>query len=127
MNKGNKVMVCVTRQKTCERLIKVGRNISIKREGDLKVVHVAKIGDNFLGNPDEGEAVEYLFQRSKTVGAEMTVLRADDTIGTIVEYAKKNNIDVIILGEGPSSKDDENIIKQIERRLPGVEVRVVPA
>ena len=127
MNKGNKVMVCVTRQKTCERLIKVGRNISIKREGDLKVVHVAKIGDNFLGNPDEGEAVEYLFQRSKTVGAEMTVLRADDTIGTIVEYAKKNNIDVIILGEGPSSKDDENIIKQIERRLPGVELRVVPA
>ncbi|NMA95929.1 MAG: universal stress protein UspA [Clostridiales bacterium] len=120
-------MVCVTRQKTCERLIKVGRNISIKREGDLKVVHVAKIGDNFLGNPDEGEAVEYLFQRSKTVGAEMTVLRADDTIGTIVEYAKKNNIDVIILGEGPSSKDDENIIKQIERRLPGVELRVVPA
>ncbi|NMA96276.1 MAG: universal stress protein [Clostridiales bacterium] len=127
MNKGNKVMVCVTRQKTCERLIKVGKNISIRREGKLKVVHVAKIGDNFLGNPDEGEAVEYLFQRSKTVGAEMTVLRADDIIGTIVDYAKKNNIDVIILGEGPSSKDDENIIKQIERRLPGVEVRVVPA
>lgn len=127
MKKGSKIMVCVTRQKTCERLIKVGQNLSTKLEGDLKVVHVAKVGDNFLGNPDEGEAVEFLFQRSKTAGAEMTVLRADDIIDTLVEYANKNNIDVIVVGEGPNSKGDENIIKQLEKRLPEIELRVIPA
>lgn len=127
MRKGNKVMVCVTRQKTCERLIKVGQNLSTKLEAQLQVIHVAKVGENFLGNPDEGEAVEYLFQKSKTAGAEMTVLRADDIIDTLVQYAKKNNIDVIVLGEGPSSKGDENIIKQLEKRLPEVELKIIPA
>lgn len=120
-------MVCVTRQKTCERLIKVGQNLSTKLEGDLKVVHVAKVGDNFLGNPDEGEAVEYLFQKSKTAGAEMTVLRASDIVDTLVEYANKNHVDIMILGESPSSKEDENIVKQLERRLPEIELRVIPA
>lgn len=127
MKKGSKVMVCVTRQKTCERLIKVGQNLSTKLEGDLKVVHVAKVGDNFLGNPDEGEAVEYLFQKSKTAGAEMTVLRASDIVDTLVEYANKNHVDIMILGESPSSKEDENIVKQLERRLPEIELRVIPA
>ncbi len=127
MKKGSKVMVCVTRQKTCERLIKVGQKLSTKLEGELKVVHVAKIGDNFLGNPDEGEALDYLFGISKTAGADMTVLRAEDVVEKLVDFADKNNIDIIVVGESPRSKGDENIIRQLEQRLPDVEIRVIPA
>ncbi len=127
MKQRDKIMVCVTRQKTCERLIKVGKKLSTKVEGELKVVHVAKTGDNFLGNPDEGEALDYLFQISKTAGADMTVLRAEDVVDKLVEFAEKNDVDVIVLGEGPRSKGDENIIRKLELNLPNVEIRVIPA
>ncbi|HHW70352.1 MAG TPA: universal stress protein [Clostridiales bacterium] len=120
-------MVCVTRQRTCERLIKVGQKLCTKLEGELKVVHVAKTGDNFLGNPDEGEALDYLFQISKAAGADMTVLRAEDVVDKLVDFAEKNGVDMIIVGEGPQSKGDENIIRQLELRLPNVEIRVIPA
>jgi len=122
-----KIMVCVTRQRTCERLIKVGQKLCTKLEGELKVVHVAKTGDNFLGNPDEGEALDYLFQISKAAGADMTVLRAEDVVDKLVDFAEKNGVDMIIVGEGPQSKGDENIIRQLELRLPNVEIRVIPA
>jgi len=105
----------------------VGKKLSTKVEGELKVVHVAKTGDNFLGNPDEGEALDYLFQISKTAGADMTVLRAEDVVDKLVEFAEKNDVDVIVLGEGPRSKGDENIIRKLELNLPNVEIRVIPA
>lgn len=122
-----KIMVCVTRQKTCARLIRAGLKITNEAKGELSVIHVAKLHENFLGNPKEGEALEYLFHISKDAGADMTVLRSDEIVDTLVEFAKKNNIAKIVLGESPYSKNDTNIIHQLELRLPDTEIRVVPA
>lgn len=121
-----KVMVCVTRQKTCERLIKVGQKSAQEFGGELSVVHVVRQGENFLGNPKEGEAIEYLFQISKDAGADMTVLRSENVVESLVEFATKNMITQIILGESPYSKIDSNIIRDLEARLIDVEIRVVP-
>ena len=84
-----KIMVCVTRQKTCERLIRMGEKIANHSKGELSVVHVAKMGTNFLDNPHEGEALEYLFQISKHAGADLSVLRSDNVVNTLVKFAKK--------------------------------------
>jgi len=120
-------MVCVTRQKTCARLIKTGVKISTENKGELSVVHVAKQGENILGNPKEGEALEYLFQISKEAGADMTVLRSERIVDTLVDFAKKHEITIVVMGESPYSKSDTNIIRQLEVRLPDVEIRVIPA
>jgi len=122
-----KIMVCVTRQKTCARLIKAGVMAAAEENGELSVVHVAKVGVNFLGNPKEGEAVEYLFQISKEAGADMTVLRSEDVVETLVDFAIRNGITRIVLGESPFSRDDSNIIRQLELRLPNIDFTVVPA
>ena len=127
MSRGPKILVCVTRQKTCERLIKNGQKLAVKASGQLSVIHVAKIGVNFLGNPDEGEALDYLFQISKEAGADITVLRSDDVVDTIAEYADKNHISMIVLGESPNYQSDTNIIRQLEQRLPSVDIKVIPA
>jgi len=89
---------------------------------------VAKNGVNFLGNPDEGEALDYLFQVSKEAGAEMTVLRSDRVVDTLVDFARKNNVSIVIMGESPGSRGDgdRNIIQEMEKRLPDLELRVVP-
>ncbi len=122
-----KILVCVTRQKTCERLIKIGVKISTENKGELSVVHVAKQGENFLGNPKEGEALEYLFQISKEAGADMTVLRSERIVETLVDFAKKNDITTVVMGESPYSRNDTNIIRQLEVRLPDIEIKVIPA
>ena len=127
MKKVPKVMVCVTRQKTCERLIRVGERIARENNYELSVVHVVKIGVNFLGNPDEGEALDYLFSVSKKAGADMTVLRSENVLNSLVEYAENNGISEIVLGQSPKSQSDTNIMKQLEQKLPGIKFRIVPS
>ena len=45
-----RVLVCVTGQKSCEHLIHVGAEIAREDGAELSVVHVAKMGANFLGS-----------------------------------------------------------------------------
>ncbi len=125
MNKKNRVMVCVTRQRNCERLIRLGKDIADREEGQLFVIHVARLGETFLGNPDEGKALDYLFSISKNVGADMTVLRSQNIVDTLVSFAKDTKITAMVLGQ-PPDKRDSNIIRQLKYRLKDVEIKVVP-
>lgn len=120
-------MVCVTRQKNCERLIKYGKKISDEFDGKLFVIHVAKTGTSFLGNPDESEALEFLYQISNNAGADMAVLRSDNIINTIINYAKENNISHIVLGEPPKGKSGSNIIESLENSLPNIKLKILTA
>jgi len=119
-------MVCVTKQKTCEKLIQSGVKIKKQRNGHLFVVHVAPTGWNFLGNSQEGEALDYLFEISKAVGADMTVLRSSEVVKTIVDFCEKNNITIVVLGESPEASEDNNIIFKLTKKLDkNVELKVV--
>lgn len=126
MEKSN-VLICVTRQKSCERLIRVGHNEAKKSGGKPHVIHVAPIGENFLGNPREGEALDYLFDISKQVGAEMTVLRSNEVVDILTDFSKKRKIGIMVLGESPNIEREGDIIKQLKRKLHNVEFVVVPA
>lgn len=120
------IMVCVTKQKTCERLIKRGVKIKEQKGGSLFVVHVAPTGWNFLGNSKEGEALDYLFEISKSVGADMTVLRSSKVVDSIVEFCKNNSIATVVLGKSPEVAEDDNIILKLGKILePEVELEVV--
>lgn len=70
------VMVCVTGQRSCERLI----NHGAKRKKDdqkLFIVHCVQTGHNFMNTTFEADAIEYLFTCALLVNAELTILRAD--------------------------------------------------
>lgn len=126
MNNENNIMVCVTKQKTCEKLIQSGVTIKEQMGGDLFVVHVAPTGWNFLGNSQEGEALDYLFEISKSVGADMTVLRSSEVVKTIVDFCEKNNITIIVLGESPEVSEENNIISKLTKKLrPNIQIKIV--
>ncbi len=126
MNTENNIMVCVTKQKTCEKLIRSGVKIKEEKGGNLFVIHVAPTGWNFLDNSHEGEALEYLFEISKSVGADMTVLRSPEVVKTIVDFCKKNDINILVLGESPETSEENNIITTLAQNLEKkVEVNVV--
>jgi K+-sensing histidine kinase KdpD len=120
-----KVMVCVTRQKTCERLIKFGASLAEEERLDLLVVHAVKTGDNFLGNKPDGEALEYLFDRAREVGAELTMIRAGDVEKARGDYARAHNVKLIVMGQAPQQA--ESIITRLQKQLPDIKFRIVMA
>lgn len=121
-----RILVCVTQQKTCERLIKKGAALRDELGGELFIIHVALNGWNFLGNSKEGEALEYLFGISKSVGAELTVLRSDNIVKTIVSFAKENKITDIIVGE-PNDERNSNILSEMKHKLSSLDMYVMPS
>ncbi len=120
------ILVCVTQQKTCERLIRKAAALRDEKKGELFVIHVARNEWNFLGSKKEGEALEYLFGISKSFGADLTVLKSDDILGTIVEFVRKNNVNLVILGESKNQRREIDYAEELKKMLKNVEVSVVP-
>ena len=122
MNNTN-VMVCVTQQKTCERLILNGYKLLQLENDKLSVVHVVNEKGMFLDNTNDGESLEYLFNVSKKVGADLTVLRSKDVMETIVDFAKDNEITHIVIGARPENDIIYNLGfgLQLQESLPGIE------
>ena len=82
-------------------------------------------GLKFLGNSKEGEALEYLFGISKSVGAELNVLRSDNIQKTIVEFAKEHKITDVIVGEPPQDNSSD-IISELKHKLNNAEIHIMP-
>lgn len=122
---GCNILVCVTQQKTCERLIK--KALGFANENDtIFIIHVAKNNWSFLDNDKEGEALEYLFGIAKSIGASLTVLRSDKIVETIVDYAFENKIDILVMGDSKGDHSENYFYKSLKKSLESVEIHVVP-
>jgi len=125
MEKTN-VMVCVTQQKTCERLISNGARLSKAKNGKLYVVNVVNENEKFLEYTNDGEALEYLFGVSKKAGADLTVLRSNDVVQTMIDFAKDNDITHMVLGTTPNNNSKEsNFSLKLQESLPHVEFIII--
>lgn len=121
-------MVCVTQQKTCDRLIKQGHEFLGSEDGELFIIHVAHHHYKFLNNSKEGEALEYLYEKALEYGANLTVIRSDDILHTLVNLVEKNKITHIILGQSGEIQPCSNLIFKLEKKVHGMaEVIVVPS
>ena len=118
----NNIMVCVTQQKTCERLIDKGN--SLKNDGDmLYVVHVVNENDKLLRNYTDGEALEYLFGITKELGAELVIERSKNIIETLVKFAGKNDIGKVVLGKSPDGKN--KFEEKLKKKLKDIEMIII--
>ncbi len=116
MDSSKKVMVCVTQQKSCERLIEKGMAIVENEHDELHVIHVVKENWKYFGQLKEADALEYLFDVSKTHGASLTVKKATDIVACLSDFAQKNEIDVIVMGESLEPSAQQNMIKRLQKK-----------
>ncbi|MCX8128692.1 MAG: universal stress protein UspA [Clostridia bacterium] len=126
MSTPRNILVCVTQQKTCERLIREAAKLRDDHNSELFIIHVAKNGWNFLDNIKEGEALEYLFAISKSVGANLTVLKSDEIINTIIGFINENNIGHVVMGQSPGDHKENNFSRQLKRALSDIEILIIP-
>ncbi|MBR4436077.1 MAG: universal stress protein UspA [Clostridia bacterium] len=100
------LMVCVTGQRACERLIERGAYMR-KPNQRLFVVHCVQEGHAFLDYRSEPDAIEYLFTCASLIDAELAILRAENVVDALVDFAETNGVSQIILGtslnQGPGS------------------------
>lgn len=120
------VLVCVTGQKSCERLIVAGAEIARAEGTILNVLHVVRPDGNVMGFINEPEALEYLLRVSVAHGASMYVRRADDVIGSI-EYAAKNEQAKVIVAGRAANYGGWDLLDELKLRLPGVRFEILGA
>lgn len=118
------IAVCVTGQSTCERLIHEGAALRQSENDELYVLHVAKKGAHLLGDQSEADALEYLFKISHQYGANMMMLRADNTADAIIKFVQKNSVDMLLLGRA-GKPHEWDLAAELKLRLPDIDIRTV--
>ena len=120
MEEKSPVMVLVSMQKSCARLIRAGADMAMKQGCPLKIVHVRSAADGQDGI--DAQVLNYLYALANEAGAEMCVLTAEVAVTAMVDYAKENSVKRIIMGAGENA---EGIAKTLTGFLPGVQVLIV--
>lgn len=87
------VLVLVTDQMSCERLILAGRCLADQYKMSLEVVNVAQLGT--VPNP---EAMEFLYQVSRENDAVMTVEYCEDSEKTLITKLKDLRPSIVVTG-----------------------------
>lgn len=123
------IMVCVTGQRSCERLIMHGvKRSQPDEDGErppLYIVHCVLNGQRFMNSPDEADAIEYLFTCAQYAGAELTILRTDSVQAALAEFAYEHDVGVIILGApGKEGEHNGKFARGLQELLPDIEFDV---
>lgn len=89
------VLVCVTQQSSCERLIEAGASIAESRGMDLGVINVQPEKNGFTPDP---AAIEHLYNVSRKFGADMSYYFSDSPAAVVAAHGVKNNAEIIVTG-----------------------------
>ncbi|MGN0779873.1 MAG: universal stress protein [Aristaeellaceae bacterium] len=118
------VLVCVTGQKSSERLIHKGAEIAREHQATLLVLSVSGSGLNTLANPAIVQILDELYGLSCQVGAEMTMIHSHDAHKTICDFCRERGVTRMVLGQ---SRDGNGaFVFSLMRSLPQVAFTIEP-
>lgn len=126
MEKIKNIIAFVTQIRTCEKIIAKGFSKMEKRD-NLFVANIVNPNENFLYNNSDGDAIEYLYSTSKKYNADLTVIKAEDTIEAMLDFIIRNNGTCVVLGASPHSDEPEThpIVKKLSKRLTNIKYIIV--
>lgn len=110
------VLVCVTDQESCNRLIIAGRRLADAKNTVLKTICVRpKKAAGWLAS----EEVESLYTLSKQLHAEMVVLFNDSPVDAISDFIRKHATQAVIVGT-PLQPGQSAFISGLEHNFPNL-------
>lgn len=118
-------MVCVTGQRSCERLIIHGVKRAEQKDGSrrpLYIVHSVLNGQRVMNSKDEADAIDYLFTCAQYAGAELTILRTESVEQSLADFAHEHGVSLIILGApGEQGEHNGRFARNLSELLPEIE------
>lgn len=121
------VLVCVTTQKSCKRLIRYGRELAEGCGGELMVVHIAEYELSKLKDPEVADNLEYLYRKALEYGTNLFIVRSGNVAATLISLTTKNNISKIVMGQTRHRDEKDSTTEAFRDMLhEEVEVIVVP-
>lgn len=109
------IMVCVTGQMQCKRLLSYALDLQKDKEQEVYLVHVSVTENkNFT---DSMDALEYLYDQAVKNGASLSVLKPKTTIlDTLVDFIKKNHVVSVVMGETREAISENSMIERLKRK-----------
>jgi K+-sensing histidine kinase KdpD len=114
------VLVCVTGQRDCDRLIHAGKCIAEQRKVSLQVLCVQPTSQGIHGDCKE---LEYLRQTSKEANAEMTVYFNNEAACTAAAFA--HQVGAVHIVTGMAEEPVNGFIDVLHSLLPEVPISMV--
>ena len=114
------VMVCVTGQRDCDRLIRAGRRMA---DGSECALHVLCVLPAVLCTKPCGEELEYLRQTAKDAGAEMTVFFQDNAPVVAASFARRIGAKHIYTGMAEAPMN--GFVEVLHKLLPKTPISMV--
>ena len=118
--KHTSILVCVTGQKDCDRLIRTGRRLADSHHTDLQVLCVQPVSAGYDAN---GEELEYLRQTARDASAEMTVFFHDDAALIAVGFMKQ--VGAIHVVTGMAEAPINAFVDTIHKMVPSIPISMV--
>lgn len=115
------VMVCVTPQQSCQRLIEAGARIAKEENMPLLVISVFKESNGL--NANEGGVLENLFQCAKRYNAGMDIYFNNNPALVVAVAAKKFNASTLVTGF--PADGSSGFIAHIHEILPELPITMV--
>ena len=109
------IMVCVTGQMQCKRLLSYALDLQKDKEQEVYLVHVSVTENkNFT---DSMDALEYLYDQAVQNGASLSVLKPKTTIlDTLVDFIKKNHVVSVVMGETREAISENSMIERLKKK-----------
>ena len=120
MNEKKAVLVCVTGQRDCDRLIRAGKHLADRQNVPLQVLCVQPTSKGIQGDCEE---LEYLRQTSNEADAEMTIYFNDEAAYTAVAFAKQ--IGAVHIVTGMAEEPVNGFVYLLHSLLPKIPISMV--
>lgn len=114
------VLVCVTGQYNCDRLIKAGYELAA---GSGLALHVFCVHSPANDLTTFSEELEYLYRTAKDLGADMTVSFSHNAPGSTADFAHKVNAKHLITGV-PDYRPN-GFVLTLHKLLPRIQITTV--
>ena len=123
----HRIMVCVTPQQSCERLIERGATRAKEIGGQFVVTYVNRKQD-LNRELKEDKILLELFEKAKDLGGNVSILSGEKIYDTLSQFARKNEVNRIIVGKtmrpAVDASGNGEVINSLIRAVASNEIQV---
>lgn len=117
------IMVCVTGQMQCKRLLSYALDLQKNKEQEIYLVHVSVTENKIF--TDSMDALEYLYDQAAKNGASLSVLKPKTTIlDTLVDFIKKNHVVSVVMGETREAIAENSMIERLKKKAKESDIEI---